>query len=79
MKTYRIEQPVMMWNSIKTIGVSTRCAKTGEYRPPKKGEYYLSGCKGFEMGYRAPADLGTAYHIMRLVLDYDRPIRNAED
>ena len=34
---------------------------TGEFRPPKKGEYYLSGAE--IQAYRAPADLDTAYWI----------------
>ena len=38
---------------------------TGEKRPPKKGEWYLSGA---EIGaYRASNDLSTAYHIAELL------------
>lgn len=36
---------------------------TGEYRPPRKGEYYLSGA--IVAAYRAPNDLSTAYWIAR--------------
>lgn len=38
---------------------------TGEKRPPRKGEWYLSGAK--IEAYRAPNDLTTAFHIARLV------------
>jgi len=38
---------------------------TGEKRPPRKGEWYLSGSK--IEAYRAPNDLSTEYHIARLV------------
>jgi hypothetical protein len=38
---------------------------TGEKRPPKKGEWYLSGA---EIGaYLAPNDLAQPYHIAKLV------------
>jgi hypothetical protein len=38
---------------------------TGEFRPPKKGEWYLSGA--IPEGYRAPNDLTTSFHILKLV------------
>lgn len=38
--------------------------KTSEFREPKKGEYYLSGCKGHEIAYKAPNNLSTKYRIM---------------
>jgi len=37
---------------------------TGEFRPPKAGEWYISGA--LPAAYRAPNDLTTAYHIARL-------------
>jgi len=38
---------------------------TGEKRPPRQGEWYLSGA---EIGaYRTHTDLSTPYHIARLV------------
>jgi hypothetical protein len=37
--------------------------RTGELRPPKKGEWYLSGA--IPGAYLAKADLSTPYHIMR--------------
>lgn len=39
---------------------------TGEKRPPKKGEWYLSGAEVH--AYRAPNDLSTPYVIAKLVL-----------
>lgn len=39
---------------------------SGEYRPPRKGEWYLSGA--VVTAYRAPNDLETPYHIARVVL-----------
>ena len=38
----------------------------GEKRPPKKGEWYLSGNP--VEAYRAPNDLAFEFHIARLVL-----------
>jgi len=38
---------------------------TGEKRTPRKGEWYLSG--SIVEAYRAPNDLGTVFHIARLV------------
>ena len=38
---------------------------TGERRPPRKGEWYLSGA--IPEAYRAPNDLSTPYQICRLV------------
>jgi hypothetical protein len=37
--------------------------RTGEKRPPRKGEWYLSGA--IPNAYRAPNDLSIAYHILR--------------
>lgn len=42
-----------------------RATPTGEKRPPRKGEWYLSGA--IIAAYRAPNDLSTAFHIARLV------------
>ena len=39
--------------------------RTGNYREPKAGEWYLSGA--IVEAYRAPNDLSTPYHIARLV------------
>lgn len=39
--------------------------KTGEFRTPKRGEWYLSGA--IPQAYKAPNDLTTPYHILKLV------------
>ena len=36
--------------------------RTGEKRPPRKGEWYLSGA--IPQAYQAPNDLNSAYHIL---------------
>lgn len=43
-----------------------RAVRTGEFREPRKGEWYLSGAP--REAYRAPNDLGCPYSIMRLVV-----------
>jgi len=45
---------------------------TGEKRPPRKGEWYLSGA--IIAAYRAPNDLSSEYHIARLVVTETREI-----
>lgn len=42
--------------------------KSGEFRAPRKGEWYLSGAE--PAAYLAPADLSTPYHIMRPATGY---------
>lgn len=42
-----------------------RAQYTGEYRPPRKGEWYLSGSP--VEAYRAPNDLSQPFHIARIV------------
>lgn len=44
---------------------SVRFQWTGEKRPPRKGEWYLSGAE--IAAYHANADLSTPYHIARAV------------
>lgn len=44
---------------------SIRAKWTGERRPPRRGEWFLSGA--IIEAYRALADLRTSYHIARLV------------
>lgn len=41
-----------------------RAIKTGEFRNPKKGEWYLSGA--IPEAYKAPNDLSSPYHILKL-------------
>ena len=43
---------------------------TGEKRPPKAGEWYLSGAK--IEAYRAPNDFTSEYHIARLVTRWSK-------
>lgn len=53
---------------IPSLGVQLRSIRgvcTLEVRPPRAGEYYLSGA--IPEVYRAPEDLTTAYRICRLV------------
>lgn len=38
---------------------------TGEFRPPKKGEWYLSGA--IPECYRAPNDLTQSHYIVKIV------------
>jgi hypothetical protein len=42
-------------------GYNKRFKASGEFRPPKKGEFYLSGA--IIEAYRAPNDLTTEYWI----------------
>jgi len=44
---------------------SVRAQWTGEFRPPKKGEWYLSGA--VVEAYLAKNDLQSPYHLARLV------------
>ena len=46
-------------------GLFVRAVRTGTFRAPWKGEWYLSGAT--PQAYRAPNDLSTAFHILRLV------------
>lgn len=46
--------------------VGVRAVATGEKRPPRKGEWFLSG--SFIEAYRAENDLTTAYDIARLAI-----------
>lgn len=39
----------------------THAVMTGEFRPPRKGEWYISGA--IPAAYRARNDLSTPYHI----------------
>lgn len=42
-----------------------RAIKTGEFRNPKRDEWYLSGA--IPSAYKAPNDLSTPFHILKLV------------
>lgn len=51
---------------------TAHAVRTGEFRPPRAGEWYLSGA--VVAAYRAPNDLSTSYHIARLVRTATRPL-----
>lgn len=42
-------------------GIRQKFKATGEFRPPRKGEWYLSGA--IVAAYQAPNDLSTPYWI----------------
>jgi hypothetical protein len=52
-------------NERDSLGRKLGAVYTGEKRPPRKGEWYLSGADVH--AYRAPNDLTAAYCIARLV------------
>jgi hypothetical protein len=47
-------------------GRSLKAMKTGEFRQPRAGEWFLSGA--IPQGYRAINDMAGEYHILRLVV-----------
>ena len=48
----------------------------GQYREPKKGEWYVSGCKNHEACYKAPNDLPMKHHIVKLVFIKKKKVYN---
>jgi len=57
----------------------SRCLKgrrTGEFRPPKAGEWFLSGA--IPAGYRTKNDLDGAYYILELVVASKREVWEVE-
>lgn len=60
MKTYAVSE---FLGSV--VGDAFRAIPTGEKRPPKKGEYYLSGA--IVTAWRAFADMTTPYRIAKVV------------
>lgn len=60
LKHYPVENGIYKKQKIKAV-------KSSEFRAPRKGEYYLSGCKGWEMAYQAANDLSTAFRIMYII------------
>ncbi len=48
-----------------------RYIKTGEFRTPRKGEFYLSGA--IVVAYRAPNDLTASFHIAKPVMMIECP------
>lgn len=59
------------WKTYHSPDAKGRFVYTGEKRPPRAGEFYLSGA--IVSAYRAKNDLTTAYHIARLVPGSDAP------
>lgn len=72
MKTY---EPADKWLAHKVPNV--RFVKTGEFRAPRKGEWYIS--RAMRGVWRAPNDLVCAYQIARPVrvelVEVVKPIR----
>ena len=64
-KQYQLAEPTWINNKLygpRTILVNGE--KTGEYRNPKKNEFFVSGAiPGI---YRAPSDLSCKYHIIKI-------------
>jgi hypothetical protein len=54
-------------------GISIMARATGVKRPPRQGEWYISGA--WATAYLAPNALPTAYHIAELVVVNTRTIR----
>lgn len=53
------------FNAVRGLERRLRAVKTGEFRPPRRGEWFLSGA--IVEAYHAANDLTTPYHIARLV------------
>lgn len=60
------QAPIGYESTPTSPGKKARAVATGEKRPPRKGEWYLSGA--IVGAYRAPNDLSTPYQIARVVL-----------
>jgi len=50
---------------LKSNGINIRAKVTGEYREPRKGEWYISGAR--PQAYKAPNDLNTKFMVAVLV------------
>jgi len=48
------------------------------FRPPKKDEWYLSGCEGFVRAYRAPNDFSESFFVASIVLVKNKTIQTSE-
>lgn len=70
-------QGLIGYGGAPSHGVHARGKRTGEFRAPRKGEWYVSGA--IPAAYRAPNDLTTEYHIARIVLvKYETVTREIE-
>lgn len=75
MVTYRLASPhSVMPHRLEHQypGGVVRAVMTGQYRPPRAGEWFLSGA--CPEAYKAVHDLHTAYAILRLVLVREKKI-----
>jgi hypothetical protein len=61
-----------LWGESVKDGTYARAIRTGEFRAPRKGEWYLSG--SWPRAYRAPNDLSTKFRIMRLIVIEKRTV-----
>lgn len=61
-----------LWGESLKDGRFVRAIRCGEFRAPKKGEWYLSGFT--PTAYRAPNDLLSAYNILSLVIVEKRTV-----
>ena len=66
MKFYNLADRIPNWKSIAGVH-NIKAVRTGEFRPPKKWEWYLSG--GPAQAWRAPNDYlpHMKFHIAKLV------------
>lgn len=68
MKTYRLKDYISK-DELKAIGATDRnkvkAVYSGQFRPPRKGEWFLSGA--VVEAYKAELNLTASYHIARLV------------
>ena len=60
------DKPFTVIHSLNWSPSNVKAVATGEFRPPKKGEWFLSGAE--VMAYKAFNDLNTPYHIARIAL-----------
>jgi hypothetical protein len=74
-RRFALAEEIRTEGSIGRDGWISRHVKakwTGEKRPPKRGEWYLSGAE--IAAYCAPNDLTTPYHIATLVVVREKKI-----
>ncbi len=72
MENNRDGKPMKVYPGHSEFGTNKRIyACIGEYRCPKKDEFYLSGA--IPEVYKAPNDLSMKYHIMQEVEEVPQP------
>ena len=64
---YHPKMPSIGYAPTTKDGIAIKAIWSGEFREPKKREWYLSGCEGHELAYKAFGDLSTKYFIMKIV------------